>query len=356
MFNLNLNQSILAKKCGKNKLYLKFSLLLKQRLRIYKKVLCWRRTFLKNPALFRRRRKDKLQGFHRRKTSFFSGFFRFKKKETTQTKFFVFSGRVNFWRRFFLKLTYLLFFILLCVLIFVFFFTSFFVVKNITLERENLRVDTGKIIDSLQNYLYRNILFVSTVEIEKQIQKNFPEYQSVYVKRILPGTLMVQVKNFDIVTRVKVYIKPQNKFSELDIKTLEIKPSEQILALNSEGIIEQDSGDYENFPFLEISRVQEMPLVQGDRLLEKELLDLILQAKTLLWEVLGINAVSIFYFPDAKEVHLKTEQGYEIWVDFSSPVAEQIDKLKKISNDVDWTKNPPAEHIDLRVKNRIIYK
>lgn len=319
-------------------------------------MLCWRRTFLKNSALFRRRRKDKLQGFHRRKTSFFSGFFRFKKKEPTQSKFFVFSGRVNFWRRLFLKLTYLLFFILLCTLVFVFFFTSFFVVKNITLERENLRVDTGKVIDSLQNYRYRNILFISTAEIEKQIQKDFPEYQTVEVRRVLPGTLTIQVKNFDIIARVKIYIKPQTKLTELNLTTLELKPTEQILALNAEGIIEQESAGYEHLPLLEISQVQEMPLVQGDRLLKKELLDLILQAKTLFWEVLGINTVSMFYFPDAKEVHLKTEQGYEIWIDFSSPIAEQIDKLKKISNDIDWQKNPPEEHIDLRVKNRIIYK
>lgn len=306
--------------------------------------------------LFRRKKRSSIVGFQKQADPFGRKSFSFKKREKITNKLFVFGNRVNFWRRFFLKLSYLLLIVLFFGLIFVFFFTSFFVIENISLERENLRVDTGKVIDSLKDYRYRNILLVSTAKIESKIQADFPEYKTVEVRRILPNTLTIQVKNFDIIAQVKVFIKPQLKISEVDVKTLEIKPYEQILVLNSEGIVEQSNEAYASLPILEISQIQEVPLVQGDRLLEKKYLELILEAQKMLWEQVGIESKTLKYFSDAKEVHLITNQNYEIWVDFKTPISEQIDKLKKISNDVNWKENPPVEHIDLRVKNRIIYK
>lgn len=284
-------------------------------------------------------------------------FFSFKrKKQTSGNKSFVFGGRVNFWRRLFIKLGYFALFSSFLGLIFVFFFTSFFVIENINLERENFRVDTGEVIDSLKEYRYRNILLISTSQIEKQIKEDFPEYKTAIVKRVFPNSLMIQVKNFDIIAQAKVYIEPQSKVGEFDIETIELKPYEQVLALNSEGIIEPNNEAYESLPVLELFGIQKTPLVQGDHLVLKKYLDLIWKSKERLQESLTINVTHMIFFPDAKEVHLKTEQGYEIWVDFMTPVEEQIDKLKKISNHVDWNENPPTEHIDLRIKNRIIYK
>ncbi len=293
---------------------------------------------------------------NRRKLNSAFSFFTFKKKKKPANKFFIFGSRINFWRRFFVKLGYLALILLFFGLIFVFFFTSFFVIKNINLERENLRVDAGKVVDSLKDYRYRNIFLISTGKIEKQLKKDFPEYKAISIKRVFPNTLMIQVQNFEIIAQAKIYIKPESKITEFDVETIELKPYEQILALNSEGIIEQKSETHESLPVLEISGLQEIPLVQGDRLIPKKNLDLIWEAKTILWEELGIASEELLFFPDAKEVHLKTEAGYKIWVDFTTPVSEQIDKLKKISNHVDWVETPPSEHIDLRVKNRIIYK
>jgi len=303
---------------------------------------------------FQKRKKRQYILKKRRKIHF--SLFRFRQKTKKNRKNFIFGNRVNFWKRVFIKLSYFLLFLLFCGLIFVFFFTSFFVIKNIALERDDLRVDTGKVIDSVKDYRYRNILLISPSQIEKQIKKDFSEYKTVQVKRIFPGTLLIKVENFKIIAQAKIYIKPQTKITEFDVETIELKPYEQILGLNSEGIIEKNDETYASLPFLELSGIQDIPLVQGDRLLSKENLELILEAKTLLWEDIGIATTDMKYFPDAKEVHLKTEAGYEIWLDFTTLVATQIDKLKKISNHVDWNENPPEDHIDLRIKNRIIYK
>lgn len=306
--------------------------------------------------MFKKRRKSPV--FRKRKTkiNLRFKFFSFKRKKKPSNKFFIFGSRINFWRRFFLKLGYVALAFLFVGLVFIFFFTSFFVIENINLERENFRVDTGKVVDSLKDYRYSNILLISTSKIEKKIKETFPEYKTVTVKRVFPNTLMIQVKNFDIIAQFKVFIKPQSKITEFDVETIELKPYEQILAINSEGVIEQNNTIYESLPVLEIAGIQDIPLVQGDRIVSKNNLDLVWSAKTILWEELGIASNYIKYFPDAKEVHLKTENNYEIWIDFTTPINEQIDKLKKISNHVDWNENPPSEHIDLRIKNRIIYK
>lgn len=301
-----------------------------------------------------------------KKRNFFQGLFLKKQKKQlfhnnkTSKKIVFLSSKVsNFWKRFFIQLSYFLVVVLFIGLIFIFFFTSLFVVKNINLERENFRIDSGEVLDFLSEYRYRNILLISTSKIEEDIKKKFPEYKTATVKRILPNSLSVQVKNFEIIAKLKVLIKPEKRLvgtgSSL-VETLGLQPYEQILALNSIGIIEAYNELYQDFPMLEIANIQDFPLVQGDKLLSLDKLSLILKAKEELFNELKLSVNYMKYFPDARELHLKTNNEYEIWIDFMSPITEQIDKLKKISNDVDWNENPPNEYIDLRVKNRIIYK
>lgn len=294
-------------------------------------------------------------------------FFKFKKKITVikkespynKKRLFIFnSNRGNFWRRFLIKLSYFLLFILFISLIFIFFFTSFFVIKNINLERENIRIDSGKIVDFLKDYQYKNILFVSINQIEKDLSVKFPEYEEIEVQRIFPSSLLVKVKNVEIVAQAKIYIKTEIKTFNTESLIGKNKNStqEQFLALNANGILEENSDNYKDLPIIEVQKAYDLPLVQGERLLERKELDLILESKRKLFEELKINSNHIIYFNTAREIHLKTDVGYEIWIDFMTQIGDQIDKLKKSSNDVDWIKDPPKEHIDLRVKNRIIYK
>lgn len=271
-------------------------------------------------------------------------------------KIFIFnSQRSNFWRRLIIRFTYFLIFILGIILIFIFFFTSFFVIKNINLERANIRVDSGQIVNFLKDYRYRNILTISTNQIKEKLIKKFPEYKEIQVLRIFPNTLLIKVSNFDIVAQVKLFIKPDNQFTASGELTT-MTPTEQILAINSEGIAEETNDSLQDLPMIEIQSIKELPLVQGDRLIEKNNITKILEAKRTLFEELKLSTNYLIYFPEAREIHFKVEPGYEIWIDFVTPVSEQIDKLKKISNDIDWSSNPPIDHIDLRVKNRIIYK
>ena len=285
----------------------------------------------------------------------------FYSKKSKNPKKLLFFGEIksNFLRRFLIRLSYILLFALFLGLVFVFFFTSLFVVQNINLGRENVRVDSGQIIDSLNKYLYQNMFLISTGKIKKEIEKQFPEYKEISVKRVFPNSLVIQVTNFEIVAQVKVYIKPQTKYSGTGgnlLETIELKAYEQDIVINSEGIAEQKSDIHKSLPLIEIIGIHDFPFVQGDILIEKDYLALIFEARQKLFDEIKLTSNSIKFFSDAREAHLLTEKGYEIWIDFLTPIGEQIDKLKKISNYVDWNENPPEDHIDLRVKNRIIYR
>ena len=60
-----------------------------------------------------------------------------------------------------------------------------------------------------------------------------------------------------------------------------------------------------------------------------------------------------------REVHLRTEKYFEIWIDMTKELNLQMEKLKKVLGKIDIY-STPLEYIDLRISGtdneKVIYK
>ena len=93
--------------------------------------------------------------------------------------------------------------------------------------------------------------------------------------------------------------------------------------------------------------------------IDKDKLEYILNAIYDYEELFGMKVLSAEYKPREREVHIKTERNFVVWLDTSITLEKQYDKLKKATADLNiYTEN--LEYIDLRISSangdRVIFK
>lgn len=76
-------------------------------------------------------------------------------------------------------------------------------------------------------------------------------------------------------------------------------------------------------------------------------------------ERFDIQVFEAAYLLEAREVHLITNQGFNVWLDMEQDLETQLNKLKNAIPKIDIYKDP-LEYIDLRIESangdKIIFK
>jgi cell division septal protein FtsQ len=205
------------------------------------------------------------------------------------------------------------------------FFSNVFKIREIEVfgEERIQKEDFKKFLESKIGA--KNIFLIRLDPIKNEILKNFPQISFVEIKRKFPSTL-----TFKITERKEVAA---------------FCKKEDCYLIDKEGIVFERGG---NQGILKIEKENfENEVKPGDKIIEKEILDKILEISKKI--EFGIEKVSII---SEDNLHFKTSQGFEIFIDPQKDIDWQITKLKvALENAIPKERIGDLEYIDLRFGN-----
>lgn len=228
------------------------------------------------------------------------------------------------------------------------FFTDYFEIQNFQIYDEGTPVTTNLKLNELagQMLLSQNILLFNEKDLLSQMLKENPEYRLAEVKKILPHTIEIELERFPVAANIINVIDGSDG----------IKIQKKYL-VNTNGMIIMENEENPDLPYIRVSTKQALGI--NSYPLNQEKLDYIIKLVALFEEKFGIKVVEAVYLKQAREVHLRTEKGFDVWFDQSKNMLSQIDKLKKALPKLDIY-TVPLQYIDLRITSanaeKVIFK
>lgn len=241
-------------------------------------------------------------------------------------------------RFFWLALLFLIFigiiFYLICFLP-VFQIKEIKVIGNQKLSTEDIRNLIEENIS--QKFLFFNsksIFLVKSDKIRGEIYKKFPQLFLVNLKRKLPNTLTVEVKER---TAIGVWCQNENCFY-----------------LDREGIIfEENPGQTE---FIIKSEEQKPQAFLGEKVIEENFLESILEIEKKLKENLKIETEELIILTNGR-LNVKASESWEIYFNLAGDIEWQLTKLSLVlEKEIPSEKRKSLEYIDLRFGNFAPFK
>ena len=96
------------------------------------------------------------------------------------------------------------------------------------------------------------------------------------------------------------------------------------------------------------------PIEDREVIITNEKMNYILDSIRYFSNLFKMEIIGVEYLPIAREVHLKTNAGFSIWITTEKDYRKQIDKLNTIYEVAELNKEDLA-YIDLRVQEKVIY-
>ena len=221
-------------------------------------------------------------------------------------------------------------------------FSSFFQIREIkisgnqkiqTQELQNLIQE--QIVNKLFSFSSKSIFLADLSKVKAKISETFPQIAQINFEREFPDTLIVRVEER----------KPTAVFNQGDL----------YFFLDKEGIIfEQAAADSQLIKIKKSAGDKELKL--GDRVLEKELLDSILEIESKLKNNLRIIPEEVLVVSDER-INLKTFEGWEIYLNPRGDIEWQLTKLRvDLEEEIPQERRNDLEYIELRFGNFAPYK
>lgn len=237
-----------------------------------------------------------------------------------------------------LFLIFLLFLILICGIG----LSPIFKIKTIEISG-NKDVSAEEIKETLD---YKNIFLLPSSKIKKDLLKKFPQILDLEInKNIIKQTLKLIIKERE---EIGIICEADPAFAEAT--------AGRCFYIDNEGIIFKKSLLTSGFMILLINDFSERQYDLGDKIFDKNLMELLLKIKDKLANELDIPLakIDIVSYP-IKDIRATTYEGWKIIFSNERNIDEQILELKtalkeKIKN------TTGLEYIDLRIENRIYYK
>lgn len=236
----------------------------------------------------------------------------------------------------------LIFVILFSIFYFLFFSQTFQIEKIIVtgeekVAKEDLKLLVEKKLESkILFFKTKSIFLVNLNEIKKDILNNFPQVAEVEIGRGLPDAL-----NIIVVERFGLTIWCQ---------------TEQCFLVDNEGVIFEEifDVDLEAFQIKNLALVSELKL--GDKVIEKEKLNQVLDIESKLRDNLKIPLAAVTIVSE-KRLNIKTLEGWEIYFNSQEDMEWQLTKLRAVLEEEILPENRKnLEYIDLRFGNLAPYK
>jgi len=228
-------------------------------------------------------------------------------------------------------------------LIFLLFVSDTFKVQEIRINSNSETIDENILKSYLLAYRGKNIIGVNVMSIETSLKRKFPLAEVFNVKKILPSTLVLEYGEYLI--KANVIIKNPVTGDRTKHK------------LNEIGRVAISGQDDPNLPYIIVETEKELDF--NKIIVRKERLDYMLDAMQKYSEKFDMQVIDAEYIQNAKEVHLNTEKGFEVWIDLEGDLDAQLNKLKLSIGEVNIYELD-LEYVDLRISgqdvDKIIYK
>jgi hypothetical protein len=220
-------------------------------------------------------------------------------------------------------------------------FTNFFQLKQWKIYGDDIIQENSKFEEFLAVHNGKNLAFLDTGKIETTIKSQYPEIKNLRIKKMFPDTLIMEYENFpEVANLFNIIGDTQKKF-----------------IINEIGLLVQQ--DFENpmLPYIKIKTEKALQL--NESAIPREKLEYLLDSIYEYEDLFGMKVLDAEYKVEEREIHLKTEREFIIWLDTSLTLQEQYGKLKKALSELNiYTES--LEYIDLRISSvsgeRIIFK
>ena len=274
--------------------------------------------------------------FRQRKLDrFFSRFFGRRRREHLDARVFRTTTSARSWLTLRQKVYLVLGVIAVGALVGFVAFSGFFNVQKVSIARSSLDLPLDAIELSIRELAFgKNIFTVDKNLLAEAVKAVQPDISRVEISKKYPREIVVDVFKFPIVAQIKT--------------------NSESLYVNENGF--RVVGDSPDRDALTIMLGENVDLSDPEkRVIDPEYLEFIREADFYFESLIDMKVVSTKYFPIAREVHLKTEKNFDVWLDFASDYKSQIDKLVQAA-DVLKLNDQKLEYIDLRIRNKIFYK
>jgi len=232
--------------------------------------------------------------------------------------------------------------LLLLIFLYLTAFTNFFQIKEWKVFGDDIIQENSKFEEFLAVHNGKNLIFLNTGEIEKNIKDQYPEIENIRIKKSYPATLIMEFDNFPEIANLLNIFEGENQ---------------RKFIINEIGLLVEKDYENSNLPFIKMRT--EKPLELGEYALPREKLEYILDAIYDFEEIFGMKVLDAEYKATEREVHLKTEQEFLVWLDTSLTLQEQYSKLKSALNKLNIYTDSLL-YIDLRISSvsgeRVIFK
>ncbi len=231
--------------------------------------------------------------------------------------------------------------IIIIALLYTTIFSAFFEMEKWKIYGDDIVQENSKFEEFLRVYKGKNLVFIDTGKIEETIKKQYPEIKTLTVKKVFPDTLVMDYENYPEIANVFNLVgDTQKKF-----------------IVNEIGLLVEEDYENPNLPYIKVKTEKSLGL--HDYAFPKETLEYTLDAIYDFEEIFGMNILDAEYWKREREVHLKTERGFYIWLDTNLTLQEQYSKLKEALPKLNiYTEN--LAYIDLRISSvngeRVIFK
>ncbi len=256
------------------------------------------------------------------------------------------------------------------------FFSSRFSIVNIELARGDLYIDGAVVSNLLNEYKGTSIFTFSKSEIRELIQKNYPEFSEITIRKILPNTIKIELEAHEILSNLKIfYILPEvevNPLAEeeavfdealeaafdLEVGT-QTEDKEAITPVEQRGLLnvigQAIFGRDENLELITIVvDGLSQPVEDREFVVEPQDMEFINEASRYFFNETQIEIASMRYLPFAKELHINTVDELTLWLILDKDYKEQIDKFSSIYKIAELDKES-LDYIDLRIREKVIY-
>ncbi len=223
----------------------------------------------------------------------------------------------------------------------IFIISDLFTIKNIDYDYDQIQVeDENPILAYIQNFKDTNIFLLNEEDEEIYLKSNYLQYKKINIKKSLPSTLILELEEYAMVANL---IYEQDGISRKFI-------------INESGIaINTDTEDL-SLPYIYFE-TDKIP-IENQEIIKPEILQFILEAINDFESKFGMQILDTTYYKIAREVHLRTERYFYVWLDTGLTVDEQLLKLKLSLPKLDIYEED-LKYIDLRISgqtsDKIIY-
>jgi cell division septal protein FtsQ len=214
-------------------------------------------------------------------------------------------------------------------------FSGFFDIKKVTILRNSLDLPTEDIELTVRELaLGKNIFQVDIAFLAKAVQELRPDTSRVVVRRAYPGEIQVEVFKFPVVAELRVGTDP--------------------VYINEKGY--RVFGETPDKDTLQLTLGETLNLEDSKRqVVNPTYLASIREAVSYFESLTNLKILNTKFFPISREVHLKTEKNFDVWIDLTQDYRIQLDKLTAASEALQLdTKS--YSYIDLRIRGKIFCK